>query len=151
MNSRRFIAAPRGFLDRGIVAVHMSVVKACLMSALGQKQTCAVHKRMSALPPIATLIAPFRHFSFGPEANVYTAYRSEVGATPPGDFKPKRAQRPGTLSRSISSSYLRRSAADLLRSGQIARNSRKKSSKPAGEMTSMISHGVSPAFQKVCH
>jgi hypothetical protein len=27
------------------------------MSALGQKQTCAVHYPMSALPPIATLIA----------------------------------------------------------------------------------------------
>jgi hypothetical protein len=25
-----------------------------LMSALGQKQTCAAHKLMSALPPIAT-------------------------------------------------------------------------------------------------
>jgi hypothetical protein len=29
------------------------------MSALGQKQTCAVHQPMSALPPIATLIAFF--------------------------------------------------------------------------------------------
>jgi hypothetical protein len=27
------------------------------MSALGHKQTCAVQNRMSALPPIATLIA----------------------------------------------------------------------------------------------
>ena len=30
------------------------------MSALGQKQTFAVHKRMSALPPIATAKANFR-------------------------------------------------------------------------------------------
>ena len=30
------------------------------MSALGQKQTYAVHKPMSALPPIATAIADFR-------------------------------------------------------------------------------------------
>jgi hypothetical protein len=29
------------------------------MSALGQKQTCAPQKAMSALPPIATLIAFF--------------------------------------------------------------------------------------------
>ncbi len=29
------------------------------MSALAQKQTCAVHQPMSALPPIATLIAHF--------------------------------------------------------------------------------------------
>jgi len=30
------------------------------MSALGQKQTCAVQKGMSALPPIATAKADFR-------------------------------------------------------------------------------------------
>ena len=30
------------------------------MSALGQKQTCAAHKPMSALPPIATAKANFR-------------------------------------------------------------------------------------------
>jgi len=31
------------------------------MSALGQKQTCAVHQSMSALPPIATAKANIRH------------------------------------------------------------------------------------------
>ena len=30
-------------------------------------------------------------------------------------------------------------------------SSRKKFSNPPGEMTSMISQGVSPAFQNVCH
>jgi hypothetical protein len=32
------------------------------MSALGQKQTYALHKRMSALPPIATAKADIRWF-----------------------------------------------------------------------------------------
>jgi len=42
MNSRRLIASPEA-QDRGIVAAQMRVVKGCPMSALGQKQTCAVH------------------------------------------------------------------------------------------------------------
>ena len=33
----------------------------------------------------------------------------------------------------------------------MAESSRKKSSKPAGEMNSRIRHGSSPAFQNVCH
>ena len=33
------------------------------MSALGQKQTCAVHKGMSALPLIATVKADIRNWS----------------------------------------------------------------------------------------
>jgi hypothetical protein len=40
------------------------------MSALGQKQTCAPHKAMSALPPIATLSALFGMSALGPEAEV---------------------------------------------------------------------------------
>src|SRR5262245_61763626 len=35
----------------------------CAMSALGQKQTCAVHQSMSALPPIATAKADSRERS----------------------------------------------------------------------------------------
>ena len=35
------------------------------MSALGHKQTYAVHKAMSALPPIATLIACFGMSALG--------------------------------------------------------------------------------------
>ena len=47
------------------------------MSALGQKRTCAAHKVMSALPPIATSIAFFsmsawgqKRTSIAPERNV---------------------------------------------------------------------------------
>ena len=36
------------------------------MSALGQKQTCAVQKGMSALPPKATLNAFIRMSAMGP-------------------------------------------------------------------------------------
>src|SRR6476620_5834921 len=38
------------------------------MSALGQKRTCAAHKLMSALPPIATLIAFFGMSVLGQKA-----------------------------------------------------------------------------------
>jgi hypothetical protein len=37
------------------------------MSALGQKQTYAVHNGMSALPPIATAKADIDHTSYAPE------------------------------------------------------------------------------------
>ena len=40
------------------------------MSALGQKQTCAAQKVMSALPPIATLVAFSSHVRFGPKDGV---------------------------------------------------------------------------------
>jgi len=40
------------------------------MSALGQKQTCAPQKAMSALPPTATLNAFFCNVRFGPEADI---------------------------------------------------------------------------------
>jgi hypothetical protein len=38
------------------------------MSALGQKRTCAAHKLISALPPIATLIAFFGMSVLGQKA-----------------------------------------------------------------------------------
>src|SRR5262245_33731949 len=40
-----------------------------VVSALGQKQTCALQEPMSALPPIATSIGFFRHVCFGPNAD----------------------------------------------------------------------------------
>ena len=54
MNSRRLILAPEA-QDRGIVPVQVRVVKGCSMPALGQKQTCAAQKGMSALPPKADI------------------------------------------------------------------------------------------------
>ena len=50
MNSRRFIASPEA-QDGAIVTVQMGPLREDLMSALGQKRTCAAQKSMSALPP----------------------------------------------------------------------------------------------------
>src|SRR5262245_14093878 len=52
-----------------------------VMSALGQKQTCAVRNGMSALPPIATakadeadMCGANRHVCFGPKADIAVSY-----------------------------------------------------------------------------
>jgi hypothetical protein len=44
------------------------------MSALGQKQTFAVQKRMSALPPIADIPGGNQHVRFVPIADIAPAY-----------------------------------------------------------------------------
>jgi len=41
-----------------------------LMSALGQKQTCAAHKLMSALHPIADMCGAARDVRYGPIADI---------------------------------------------------------------------------------
>ena len=46
------------------------------MSALGQKQTFAVQKRMSALPPIADMCSATRYVRFVPIADIRYAARS---------------------------------------------------------------------------
>jgi hypothetical protein len=40
------------------------------MSALAQKQTCAVQKGMSALPPIADICSAQAHVRFVPKADI---------------------------------------------------------------------------------
>jgi hypothetical protein len=40
------------------------------MSALGQKQTCAVHQPMSALPPIADICGATWDVRYGPKADI---------------------------------------------------------------------------------
>ena len=42
------------------------------MSALGQKQTCAAHKVMSALPPKADMCGVKRDVRFVPKADILT-------------------------------------------------------------------------------
>jgi hypothetical protein len=49
-------------------------------SALGQKQTFAVHQTMSALPPNSDIDCVFRHVRFGPKADIPVFIRSSVGA-----------------------------------------------------------------------
>src|SRR5262245_19186322 len=43
------------------------------MSALGQKQTCAAHNVMSALPPKADMCSALPHVRFGPIADIQSA------------------------------------------------------------------------------
>jgi len=50
------------------------------MSALGQKQTFAVQKAMSALPPKADICSAPPHVRFGPIADIQTP-RSQEGCT----------------------------------------------------------------------
>jgi hypothetical protein len=58
MNSRRRIASPK-VRDKSSyratpMRAHKITIKRQAISALGQKQTCALQKAMSALPPKAT-------------------------------------------------------------------------------------------------
>ena len=46
------------------------------MSALGQKQTCAAQKVMSALPPKADMCGALAHVRFVPIADIGRAIRS---------------------------------------------------------------------------
>ena len=69
MNSRRLMFPPRLREDQriesdeGLEGPKMNFPHATRMSALGQKQTFAPQKAMSALPPIATAKADFRRRS----------------------------------------------------------------------------------------
>src|SRR5262245_29054138 len=67
MNSRRLMPSkPKDYnLPHRMKAIVRHSKMACSTSALGQKQTCAVHYTMSALPPIATLIAHFGMSAMG--------------------------------------------------------------------------------------
>jgi len=51
------------------------------MSALGQKQTCAVQNVMSTLPPNCDIDCVFRHVRFGPIADIRGAIL--MSALPP--------------------------------------------------------------------
>ena len=44
------------------------------MSALGQKQTCAAQRVMSALPPKADMCGAVAHVRFVPEADIVGCY-----------------------------------------------------------------------------
>jgi hypothetical protein len=50
------------------------------MSALGHKQTCAVQKGMSALPPKADMCGALAHVCFVPKADMCSSYRQDRGA-----------------------------------------------------------------------
>src|SRR5262249_49154238 len=50
------------------------------MSALGQKQTCALHSPMSALPPKADMCSALAHVCFGPKADIRRLFDHRIGA-----------------------------------------------------------------------
>jgi len=50
------------------------------MSALGQKQTCAAQKAMSALPPKADMCGALAHVRFVPIADIVLLFDQLVGA-----------------------------------------------------------------------
>src|SRR5215475_1381847 len=64
MTSRRRIATPEAE-ERAIVTIKSSAQEGVMMSALGQKQTCAVHSPVSALPPNATSNATYGMSALG--------------------------------------------------------------------------------------
>ena len=49
------------------------------MSALGQKQTCAVQTSMSALPPKADMCGATRDVCFGPKADIAILLNQLIG------------------------------------------------------------------------
>jgi hypothetical protein len=51
-----------------------------MMSALGQKQTFAVQKGMSALPPKADICSATRDVCFGPEGDITKKEAATVGS-----------------------------------------------------------------------
>src|SRR5262252_5524052 len=69
MNSRRLIATPDA-QDAAWYRVKRDSLRDVSMSALGQKQTYAVHNGMSALPPKADIGAANRDVCFGPKADI---------------------------------------------------------------------------------
>src|SRR5215510_5241582 len=64
MTSRRRIATPETE-ERAIVTIKSIAQEGVMMSALGQKQTCAVHSPVSALPPNATSNATYGMSALG--------------------------------------------------------------------------------------
>src|SRR5262245_27976610 len=61
-------------LHIGIDWKHRTFFVSVTMSALGQKQTYAVHKLMSALPPKTDSCRTATHVRFGPEADIARAF-----------------------------------------------------------------------------
>jgi hypothetical protein len=74
------------------------------MSALGQKQTCAMQNVMSALPPIADMCSATRYVRFVPMADISARYSITSSARPISVFGTLRPSALAVL-RLITSSY----------------------------------------------
>ena len=68
-------ALPEGGYEFGGFWAAMIAVFAVLGGALGQKQTCAAQKSMSALPPKADMCSATRHVCFVPIADILASQR----------------------------------------------------------------------------
>src|SRR5262245_53565785 len=76
MNSRRRIASPVD-RDKASCGTQTSTLEGLgFMSALGQKQTLALQKAMSALLPKADMCSALAHVCFGPKADIEWLIRS---------------------------------------------------------------------------
>jgi hypothetical protein len=69
MNSRRLIASTEA-QDKASYRLKITLGMGRPMSALGQKQTCAVQLGMSALPPIADMCSALVHVRYVPKADI---------------------------------------------------------------------------------
>ena len=65
------------------------------MSALGQKQTCAAHKVMSALPSKADMCSAQTHVRFVPEADI--AHRYSITSSARRTVKPSEPSQLGLI------------------------------------------------------
>ena len=73
-----------------------------LVSALGQKQTCAVQRRMSALPPKADMCSARVDVCFGPKADIESIVTvQETAPEARGKITLISANLPGSVSTSI--------------------------------------------------
>ena len=75
--SNRFASDMFSAPGRGIVAAKADTLEVMPMSALGQKQTFAAQKVMSALPPKGDMCGALGHVCFGPKADI-----KSLGAKP---------------------------------------------------------------------
>ena len=67
------------------------------MSALGHKQTYAVQKGMSALPPISDIDCVFRHVCFGPQADISYSSINRTVRSEESEWGNREAQHTGSL------------------------------------------------------
>src|SRR5262249_6101287 len=78
---RSKISHPQGCLSEQTFAqAHKKQMRFTVVSALGQKQTFAVQKGMSALPPNSDIDCVFRYVCFGPKADITCLFDHLVGA-----------------------------------------------------------------------
>src|SRR5262249_2475346 len=103
---RSKISHPQGCLSEQTFAqAHKKQMRFTVVSALGQKQTFAVQKCMSALPPIATSIAFFGMFALGQKrtSRVYSITSLALARSDSGTVRPQQRVMPNFLEHGFTS------------------------------------------------